>query len=72
MKVDFSRLKGRMAEMGMNMSAMANALGISRTSFSLKMNGKREFTLTELRTICKVLNITDADPYFFDTILNIC
>ena len=71
MTVDFSKLKGKMAECGYTSGKMADEIGISRTSFSLKFNGKREFTLSEIINICRVLNITDANPYFFDSVLKI-
>lgn len=63
--VSFGKLKGRMAEVGITQNALAKSLGMSRSSLSLKMNGKREFTLAELRIIVEVLNIDDPRSYFF-------
>lgn len=61
----FGKLRGRMAEAGITQNALAQSLGMSRSTLSLKMNGKREFTLTELQIIVKVLNIDDPRSYFF-------
>ena len=61
----FGKLRGRMAETGITQNALAKSLGMSRSTLSLKMNGKREFTLTELQIIVKVLNIDDPRSYFF-------
>ena len=61
----FGKLRGKMAEVGITQSALANSMGLSRASLSLKMNGKREFTLTELKIIVKLLNIDDPYSYFF-------
>ena len=66
MKYDFSRLKGRMVECGYSQVTLAKAIGISPATLSLKLNGKRDFTLTEMRTIVTVLHITNGDYYFFD------
>lgn len=63
--VSFGKLKGKMAEIGITQNALAKSLGMSRSSLSLKMNGKREFTLAELRIIVEVLNIDDPRSYFF-------
>lgn len=61
----FGKLKGRLAEAGMTQSELADSLGMSRATLSMKMNGKREFTLAELRIIVKLLNIEDPNSYFF-------
>lgn len=63
--ISFGKLKGKMAEVGITQNALAKSLGMSRSSLSLKMNGKREFTLAELRIIVEVLNIDDPRSYFF-------
>ena len=63
--ISFGKLKGKMAEVGITQNALAKSLGMSRSSLSLKMNGKREFTLAELRIIVEVLNIGDPRSYFF-------
>ena len=37
---------------------MAAALGISETSYGMKLNGKQEFTLSEARTIAEMFDVT--------------
>ena len=68
---DFRRLKGRMVELGYNQKMLAEKIGISRVSLSKKMNGKCEFTLSELYALIKVLNISNVNYYFFDDVLKI-
>ena len=69
MTYNFSKLKGRMTECGYTHKDMAKALGISDTTFSFKINGKRDFTLKELIIMSKVLNMGDVMPYFFTDVL---
>lgn len=61
----FGKLRGKMVEEGITQSALAHSMGLSRATMSLKMNGKRDFTLTELKIIVKLLNIDDPYSYFF-------
>ena len=46
--VNLIRLKGKMAENGFNSVKLADKLNISHTTMSLKLNGKREFTDSEI------------------------
>ena len=61
----FPKVIGKMAEMNVRHGDMAKALGICPATFSQKINGKREFTRSEIKTMMLVLNITDPVPYFF-------
>lgn len=61
----FSKVIGRMAELNLKHQDMAKALGICKATFSLKINGRREFTRSEIQTMMLLLNITDPVPYFF-------
>lgn len=58
-------LKSKLVENGYTLATLADAVGISRTSMSYKINGKRDFTVKEIYSICSILNITDKDTYFF-------
>ena len=69
MEYNFSKLKGRMTEFGYSHKDMAKALGVTPATFSMKINGKRDFTLTELITMSKVLKMESVMPYFFDDVL---
>ena len=51
-----SKLKGARVEKGLTQEAMAERIGISTYSYLMKENGKRDFTLTEMKKICKILN----------------
>ena len=61
----FNKLKGRMVEMGYNQRSLSRAIGLNYTQLSRRMTGQTDFSLTEVIAICKVLNITDPQVYFF-------
>ena len=58
-------LKGRMAEKQITQGALAAEIGISENSLSRKMLGKREFRLSEVISICEVLDIDNPKDIFF-------
>lgn len=64
---DYSRLKGRTKEAGLRQEDVGNAIGLTATTYSLKLNGKAEFRQSEIDGICKFLRIPYADipSYFF-------
>jgi len=64
---DYSRLKGRMKEAGLRQEDVGAAIGLTPTTYSLKLNSKAEFRQSEIEGICQVLNIPFADipNYFF-------
>jgi DNA-binding XRE family transcriptional regulator len=47
-----------------NYESLANAIGLSISAFTAKINGKRDFTLPECNRIAIVLNTT-LDAIFF-------
>lgn len=49
-------LRGEMAKHGMTVAEMANVVGISKNSMSKKINGKSDFSLTEIRKILAFFN----------------
>lgn len=49
------KLKGARVEKGLTQEDMAERIGISTYSYLMKENGKRDFTLTEMKKICKIL-----------------
>ena len=53
---------------------MADKLGITYVTYSLKENDKLEFTRKEISTISKVLNLTleDVNEIFFDSKITKC
>lgn len=50
-----SKLKGARVEKGLTQEDMAERIGISTYSYLMKENGKRDFTLTEMKKICEIL-----------------
>lgn len=52
------KLRGIMAENGYTAKTTAEQIGISRKSFGLKLNGKREFKQSELIKIANLFNKT--------------
>ena len=51
-----NKLKGARVEKGLTQEDMAERIGISAYSYLMKENGKRDFTLTEMKKICEILN----------------
>ena len=54
-------------EKGMTANELAEKLGMTSRTFSLKLNNKREFVLSEVAKIQRVLNLTpeERDSIFF-------
>lgn len=68
MAFDYSKLNGRIREKMGTQEALARAMGISRSSLSLRLNNKIEFEPSEMLKICELLEIdkeNDITPYFF-------
>lgn len=51
------RIKVLMIENGFNQLKLSQELGITRTTFNLKLNGKRKFTQDELVKMAHILNV---------------
>ena len=54
----FEKLRAAMVEIGYTHETMAQAIGVSYSTFNQKMNGKKTFTLPECLRIVKKLNRT--------------
>lgn len=63
MRFNYSKLLGRMKECGYTQEKMAQEIGLSKATMSLKLNNKAYFYHPELQKICELLNITGADVY---------
>jgi predicted transcriptional regulator len=59
--VQKNKLKAKIVEQGLRASDVAGLLGITPTSFSLKMNGHRDFNLGEIQMLMKVLELDTWD-----------
>lgn len=55
---DKNLLRSAMFAKGFNGETLAEKLGLSRQSFSYKLNGKRPFTTEEIGVICDLLELT--------------
>lgn len=64
---DSSRLLGKIKEKGMTQADAANAAGMSLSSLSFKLTGKRYFTQPEIVKIAAALDIQSEEiaDYFF-------
>lgn len=57
------KFKGFMAENGIKQTEIAEVLEIDVANVNLKVNGKQDFTLAQIRTLCEKYHIS-ADEYF--------
>lgn len=64
---DYSKLKGRIKEVLGTQEIYAEKIGLSRTSLSLRLSGKLDFTQEEMMTSCDALQFapTEIPVYFF-------
>ena len=63
---NLSKLRGKMAEKGMTVAAMAKVIGTTPVTFSRKLNGKRDFMVREMVMIQKALDITPEDQHHIE------
>lgn len=63
----YKKLRVRMFEKGITQAALAEKIGISVQGLGLKLNGKRQFTLPNIKAICPILEIPSSEiAIFFD------
>lgn len=64
---NFGLLKSRMTDSGMTMVAIAKKAGFTRETLYNRLNGKGEFSASEMVSLSKVLNLSnsDRDAIFF-------
>ena len=64
---DYSKLNGLIKEKFGTQKKVAEKIGLSSRSMSLKMTGKRFFQQDEISSMCKLLGIASCDiyEYFF-------
>lgn len=58
-------LEYAMSEKGKSISDMCEMLGISRSAFYRKCNGKSEFTMSEIKNIVDFLELDSPVDIFF-------
>lgn len=67
MNFDYSKLLGRLKELGYTQEILADEIGISESTMSLKLNNRAVFTQAEIMRICRALAIPNQQigVYFF-------
>lgn len=67
MQFDYSKLLGRIKECGYTQEKLAEEIGLTKTTMSLKLNNKAFFTQPEIFKIRSILRIPDEEivAYFF-------
>lgn len=67
MPYNYSKLLGRIVEVVGTQGKLAEAIGLSERSVSLKLNGKVDWKQSEIAKVCSVLKIAteDVSSYFF-------
>lgn len=59
----YPRLRAKRVELGLRQEDMANRLGITLATYSLKESGKREFVASEILQILNILNSKFEDIF---------
>lgn len=65
--VNSQKIKARIVELGLTQEQVAERLDIAVSSFNLKVNNtsRRQFNITEVQELMRILNIEDPKDYFF-------
>lgn len=68
-RFDYSKLKGRIKEVLGTQEIYAEKIGLSRTSLSLRLSGKLDFTQEEMMASCGALQFEPSEiPMYFFTL----
>lgn len=59
----YDKFKGWLVEHHIKQSEVAELLGITESNLNLKLNGKQDISVEQVRTLCTTYNIS-ADKYF--------
>lgn len=62
--INANKIRARIVEMGMNQQQVAEKIGMSAKTFSIKMNNGK-FGLDEAERMIEVLKIEKPEHYFF-------
>lgn len=63
-------LEYEMKRKGVTAAQLSEHLGIDRSTFSKKCNGRSEFKQSEIQAIIRFLNISDPTPIFFADVVS--
>ena len=68
-RFNYSKLRGKIKEKYSTQESFANAVGISNSSLSLKLNNNGQFSQYEIEKLCNTLDIPKNQivAYFFTT-----
>lgn len=69
--IKLNKLKGKIREEGLTLRTLAPALNMAPNTLCQKINGKAEFSGSEIAKLCNELHIspTEIAEYFFPTML---
>lgn len=59
--MDANKLKGKIAERGLNISKVAELSGMNKSSLYRKINNYEKMTIGEAEIIKEILNLTDLE-----------
>lgn len=59
-----NKIRAKIVERGMTQGEVAKMIGISPNSFSRKLLGKRDFSLSEVISLCTVLELENPQDIF--------
>lgn len=62
--MNMNLLRAKIVECGLTQQQVAKTVCMSSNSFSRKLNGNRDFTLSEVRRLCRILYIEDPVRVF--------
>ena len=62
--INANKIRARIVELGMTQKTVAEKIGMSEKTFSIKMNNGK-FGLDEAEKLIEVLDIAEPVPYFF-------
>ncbi|MCD7722517.1 MAG: helix-turn-helix domain-containing protein [Clostridiales bacterium] len=59
--INSNLLKAKIIEFGYSQKDIADFLNISLATLNYKINGKREFKMSEIAPLCKILNLNETE-----------
>lgn len=65
--MSYAKLRGKIREVFGTQEAFAEAMGMSKSALSMRLNNKIKWTLEEVRKACELLSVDDGEvcAYFF-------
>jgi predicted transcriptional regulator len=59
--MDLKNLNNKIDEINIPITTIAEKIGISRQSLYLKLNGLRDFKVSEINSLCDILRLTNEE-----------